>query len=150
MLAIAFGLKTREWRITVQGVAALLAATALLMGGGAAVALMTNPPILYNESNSLLTSFLISLAVGVAAVLASVDDAGRREVIGLAATAQVAIIPVWFGISFVFGFPSSVSEPPLKRATTFLTNVATIIIAALVTYAVLRVRGEGIRRLAAG
>jgi hypothetical protein len=148
MLAISFGLKTGEWSLLAQGAAAFLAAIALLVAGGAAVAAMMDPPILHNESTSLVTGFLISAVVGVAAGLASADDAGRREMIGLAATAQVAIIPVWFGISLIFGFPLY-GEPPSKRAAAFLINVGTIVVASLVVYALLRMRGESVRRFAA-
>jgi len=75
---------------------------------------MTNPPLQYNEHNSLVVGFLISLAVGIAAGLASADDVGRREMIGLAATAQMAILPVWFGISLVFGFPAADTSSPYR------------------------------------
>ena len=101
------------------------------------VALVTNPPLLFNESNSLLAGFLISLAVGVAAGLATADDVGRREMIGLAATAQVAILPVWFGICFVFGFPVLGNLPPTRRALSLAINVMSIVAASLVTYAII-------------
>ena len=101
------------------------------------MALMTSPPLLYNESNSLLAGFLISLAVGVAAGLATADDVGRREIIGLAATAQVAILPVWFGICFVFGFPILENQPPTRRAISLVVNVISIVVASFITYAVL-------------
>jgi hypothetical protein len=146
MLAMSFGLKTIEWRLMAQGAAAFIVAIALLLGGGVLVALMMNPPILYNESNSMITGFLISIAVGVAAGLATTDDAGRRELIGLAATAQVAIIPVRLGILFVFGVSSS--EEPFKHIVTFLMNVTTVIVAAMGTYAALGMKGEAVRRFA--
>ncbi len=95
------------------------------------------PPMLAMESNSLLAGFLISLAVGVAAGLATADDVGRREMIGLAATAQVAILPVWFGVCFVFGFPALESMPPARRAISLVVNVTSIVIASFITYAVL-------------
>ena len=86
----------------------------------------------------MLVGWLISLAVGVAAGLANTDDVGRREMIGLAATAQIAIIPVWFGICFVFGFPSTVNQDEItNRALGFGLNVLTIIFASLATYVLL-------------
>jgi len=45
----------------------------------------------------------MSLALGVAAGLATSDDVGRRELFGLAAATQVAILPVWFGIALGTG-----------------------------------------------
>jgi hypothetical protein len=71
-------------------------------------------------------------------------DVGRREVIGLAATAQIAILPVWFSVSFVFGFPALDSATPRQRS--LLVNVATIIATTFATYALLRMRGEGLGR----
>jgi hypothetical protein len=150
LLAMGFGLWTRGWRLMAQGLFAFAVATALIVGGGAVVAAMTNPPLRYSEFNSLLTSFLISLAVGVAAGLATVDDVGRREMIGLAAAAQVAILPAWFGICLVFGFPAMDSASPTQRGVTFLFNVATIAVASLVTYAVVGMRGETVRRFTKG
>jgi hypothetical protein len=62
--------------------------------------------------------------------------------IGLAATAQVAIIPVWFGLSIVLGFSDFGSESPTKRLLALILNVVAIVIASYVTYAVLNVRGS--------
>jgi hypothetical protein len=92
----------------------------LLIGGGMAVAAVSSPPLKYDEFNTLPVGFLISLAVGIAAGLANTDDVGRREFLGLAATAQIAIIPVWFGICFVFGFPKTTSQDEItNRAVGF-------------------------------
>lgn len=146
LLAMGFGLWTRQWRLVLQGISAFIVATALLVCGGAVVAWMTEPPMKYNEHNTLLVGFLISLAVGVAAGLASVDDVGRREMIGLAATAQIAILPVWFGVSFVFGFPVMDSATPAQRTLSFLVNVVTIIAAAFVIYALVRMHGNALER----
>lgn len=140
MLAVGFGAWTRQFRLAVQGIMAFLVAIVLLICGGVVVALMASPPLLYNESNSLLTGLLISLAVGFAAGLATADDVGRREMIGLAATAQVAILPVWFGICFVFGFPILETTPPSQRALGFGISVLAIVIASFATYAALRMK----------
>src|SRR2546423_13919871 len=137
MLAMGFGIWTRQFRLAAQGMLAFVVATILLLCGGVSVALMTSPPLLYNESNSFLAGFLISLAVGVAAGLATADDVGRREMIGLAATAQVAILPVWFGICLIFGFPILESQPSTRRAISLVINVTSIVIASFITYAVL-------------
>jgi hypothetical protein len=141
MLAVGFGLWTRQFRLAIQGLIAFLMATILLLAGGSVVALIANPPLRYNESNPLITGLLISLAVGVAAGLATADDVGRREMIGLAATAQVAILPVWFGICFVFGFPALQGTPPGVRVLRFVLNVVLVIIASFVTYGILQMKG---------
>ncbi len=127
---------------------AFLAATILLVSGGAAVAAFSNPPLQYDDFNSLPVSLLISLAVGVAAGLANIDDVGSRAMIGLAATAQIAIIPVWFGICFVFGFPSTTSESEITtRAAVFFLNTLMIIAASLATYVLLGAASRALGRM---
>ena len=75
------------------------------------------------------------MAVGIAAGLANIDDVGSRAIIGLAATAQIAIIPVWFGVSFVLGFPVATSESEITtRAISFFVTILTIIVASLAVY----------------
>ena len=145
MLGFGFGVWTRQWRLVGQALFALAVALALLIAGGVTVALLNHPPLRYVESNSLLTGALISLVVGVAAGLATADDVGRREMIGLAATAQVAIIPAWFGICFVFGFPAFDSTSPRQRILSLVSNITTIVIAAAATYAALRIKGSSLR-----
>jgi hypothetical protein len=145
MLGVGFGVWTHQWRLVKQALFALAVAVVLLVAGGVTVALMGNPPLRYVESTSLLTGALISLVVGVAAGLATADDVGRREMIGLAATAQVAIIPVWFGICFVFGFPAFDSSSPRHRLIGLVLNIGTLITASAATYAGLRVKGASLR-----
>lgn len=142
MLAIAFGICTKQWRLLFQGLIALVTAATLLLAGGAIVALLTSAPIAYNESNSLVTGFLISLAVGVAAALTTIDDVGRREMIGLAATAQVAVIPVWFGAALVFGFPPLLYPSPKVRLLSWLANVGAIVLSSGITYVVTGMRAS--------
>lgn len=144
LLAISFGVSTREWRLAWQGGRAFVVAIVVLVATGALVAGITGPPLRFNESNSLGISFLVSLAVGMAAGLATADDVGRREMIGLAAVAQIAILPTWFGIRLVFGVAADGNMSPTARAVALLINVSTIVIAALGTYAALGLRGSGI------
>lgn len=135
LLSIGFGAWTKQWKLAVQGLLAFSAATLVLILGGITVALFSRPPILYDEFNSLLVSFLISLVVGIAAGLATTDDVGRRELIGLAVSAQVVVIPVWFGICFILGFPATVTAKDIQtRVLTFFVNILTVIIASLATY----------------
>lgn len=138
LLAIGFGAWTRTWKLVGQSASAFIVAIILLTLGGVSVAALTNPPLKYDEFNSTFVGFLISLAVGIAAGLANSDDVGRREFLGLAATAQIAIIPVWFGICFVFGFPTTTGQDEITtRALGFGLNILTIIIASLATYILL-------------
>lgn len=150
LLAVGFGALSREWRLAGQGLFAFAVATALIVAGGAAVAAMTGPPLRFHEFSPMRTALLISAAVGVAAGLATADDVGRRELIGLAATAQIALLPAFFGISLVIGFPLLSPELPAQRALTFLLTAVTITVASLVTYVALGMRGRGLRRFVRG
>ena len=139
LLGIGFGSWTKQPRLAFQGLLAFLTATVLLVAGGAAVAAFSSPPVKYDEFNSLLVTFLISLGVGIAAGLANIDDVGNRAMIGLAATAQIAIVPVWFGVSLVLGFPTTTGEGEITtRALSFLATVVTIIVASLAVYVLSR------------
>lgn len=138
LLAVGFGAWTKQFRLSLQGATAFLLAMALLLLGGVLIAAVSSPPLKYDEFNSLPVGLLISAAVGVAAALASVDDVGRRELIGLAATAQIAIIPVWFGICLVFGFPATTGREEItNRALGFGLGVLMIIVASLAAYVAL-------------
>ncbi len=137
LLSVSFGLKTGKRQLAAQGALAFLTAVILLFFGGIFIALLSHPPIKFNEFNSLAVSFLISVGIGIAAVLANIDDAGRRELIGLAATAQIAIIPVWFGICVIFGFPATTDGSEINtRAMSFIISILTVIITSLVFYIV--------------
>jgi hypothetical protein len=46
--------------------------------------------------------------------------------IGLAATAQVAIVPTWFGLCLVLGFPLSDATPVSRRLLGLPLNVAAL------------------------
>jgi len=138
LLAVSFGAWTRKWKLAGQSALAFLTAVVLLIAGGMLIAAISDPPLKYDEFNTPLIGFLISLAVGIGAGLANSDDVGRREFLGLAATAQIAIIPVWFGISFVFGFPTTASRAEITmRAAGFGLNILTLIVASLTTYVLL-------------
>ena len=144
MLSVGFGLWTRQWRLVAQGLFSLTIAIALLVIGGVIVGLLTNPPIQYADFNSLGTGVVISSVVGIAAGLATADDVGRREMIGLAATAQIAIVPTWLGLGFVLGFPVVEIAPPAHRIWALLLNIVAIVIASLVTYAAIRIKGASL------
>ena len=140
LLSVGFGAWTRQWSLVVQGAFAYVLATAIIVAAGALVALVTEPPLKFHEFSPTPVAFLISIIVGIAAGLATSDDAGRRELIGLAATAQIATIPAWLGITLVFGLSPIETITRGQRAATFGVNTVTIIIASLITYAALRMR----------
>jgi hypothetical protein len=144
MLSVGFGLWTRQWRLAVQGLISLAVAIGLLVLGGIVVGVLSNAPVKYSDFNSLRAGILVSLVVGVAAGLATADDVGRREMIGLAATAQIAIIPVWFGLCLLLGFPAADATPPLRRLLGLLLNIVAIVLASLMTYAAIRIKGSSL------
>ncbi len=148
LLAMGFGSWTKQPRLALQGLSAFLTATILLILSGMAVAAVSSPPVRYDEFNSLPVTILISLAVGIAAGLANIDDVGNRAMIGLAATAQIAIVPVWFGVCFVLGFPTTTGDKEIPtRAFSFLLTILTIIIASLATYVLMGAASRQLARL---
>lgn len=133
--AVGFGAWTRQWKLSLQGALAFATAIVLLVLTGVLVASLSSPPLRYSEFSSVGVSFMISLAVGVAAGLAIIDDAGKREMIGLAASAQIAIVPVWFGICAIFGFPETTGQSEIRdRALSFFLNILTLIVASLTVH----------------
>jgi divalent metal cation (Fe/Co/Zn/Cd) transporter len=121
--------------LVIRAVAAISLALVLLVIAGIAVAWVSQAPVKYNEFNSLTVSLIISLAVGIAAALANTDDGGRRELIGLAATAQIAVIPVWLGVGFVLGFPAAATHVDiLEKVLALFLNLLIVTAASLVTY----------------
>lgn len=148
MLGVALGSCLKEWRFMRQGALALLTSTFLIFLAGACVALFTEPPVQYEIKGSALSGALLAGVIGFAAALGSIDDAGRRELIGLAATAHISIYPAWFGLQLVFGITDA--HKATEYLFMFLINVAALIFAAILTYAVTGMRGEGIRKFIRG
>ncbi|MBB6611551.1 hypothetical protein H7F15_10930 [Pontibacter sp. Tf4] len=146
MLGIGLGIQLREWRFLWQGLLALLVTTVLIVAAGACVALFTNPPIGFEEFGTPLAGIVLSAVIGIAAALAAMDDAGRRELIGLAATAHISVYPAWFGLKLIFGFDAA--DTWAEHLLTFSLNISTLILAACLTFLVLGMKGKGIRRFA--
>jgi hypothetical protein len=135
LLSVSFGTWINQWKLVIQGFASFGMVITLLVAGGALVASLSHPPLRYNEFNPILVSFIISAVVGIAAGISTIDDVGRRELIGLAASSQLAIIPAWIGISFVFGFSAADSRVEiLERVGSFFLNTITIIVSAILVY----------------
>ena len=138
-LAVSFGLWNRDRRLIVQGLRALLISTVLAVGAGAVVACIEGGPILFTGFKGPLSSFAISAVIGVTAGLSVADDTGRRYLIGVAAAVQLAIFPVWLGAAFVIGMPSHDVFYP--RLLSFVVNLISIAVCAVVAYAALPLGG---------
>jgi hypothetical protein len=147
VLGIAFGLLTREWRLLVAAARTLLVGLGLLVLAGAALGMVLQPPMKVTDFGEVRSTLVASLAIGVAAGLATTDNAGWRQVLGLAAASQVALIPAWLGYALVHGLGSAGQEPaPTERLLALPASLACLILAAAVTYAAVRLRGDLLHR----
>ena len=144
MLGVGLGAMLLEWRFFRQGFLALLVTTALIVAAGACVAFFTKPPIGFQEFGTPLSGVVLAAVIGVAAALGAMDDAGRRELVGLAATAHISVYPAWFGLKLVFGFEEG--DKWAEHLLTFGINLTTLTLAASLTFMVLGMKGAGIRR----
>ena len=148
LLAIGFGSWCRQWKLVLYAARSLAVSIVLLIAGGVFVASLSQPPLRYTDFPSIFVSLLISGIVGVAAGLASIDDAGRRELIGLAAAAQIGIIPVWVGVCVIFGVPTSVEPTTIsQRLVSLALSIAAIICTSLAVFVIFKVADRNLNRL---
>jgi uncharacterized membrane protein len=142
VLAVSFGLWSRDLRLVFRGLRAIAVSTALAFAAGALVAALQGGPIHFTAFKSPLASFAISGAIGITAGLSIADDTGRRYLIGVAAAVQLAIFPVWLGATTIIGLPAQ--DVLWSRLDSFLINLGTISLAALAAYAALHLQpGRG-------
>jgi len=142
VLAISFGLWSRDRRLMVRGLRAVAVSTALAFAAGAVVGAVQGGPIHFSAFKSPLASLAISAVIGITAGLSHADDAGRRYLIGVAAAVQLAVFPVWLGAATVLGLPSE--EVLWSRLGSFLINLGTISLASVAAYAALHLQpGRG-------
>lgn len=134
VLAVSFGLWSRDGRLVLRGLRAVVVSAALAFAAGALVAAIQGGPIHFTGFKSPLPSFAISAVIGITAGLSNADDTGRRYLIGVAAAVQLAIFPVWLGAATVLGAADGVVW---TRLETFLINLFTISLAAVAAYAAL-------------
>jgi hypothetical protein len=147
VLGIAFALLTRDWRLLATAGQTLAVGLGLLVVGGAVLALLLQPPMKVNDFGELRTTVLASLAIGAAAGLATTDNSGWRQLIGLAAASQVSLVPAWLGYSIVHGLTSAGLEPdPTQRMLAVPISLLCLTGSALVAYAGVRMRPGIIHR----
>jgi len=144
VLAAVFGALSRQWQLVGYAAIALITGTLLITAAASAVAMMSAGPILFDDFPPLGAGVLLSAAIGIAAALATADDVGHRQLVGLAAASQVVLVPAWFGLSLVFGFTDSA----LEKLASFGANVGALAVGSFAVYAVLSLRGELPRRVA--
>ena len=98
------------------------------------------------QFSHITASFVGRVLVG--AGFANIDDAGQRQLIGLAATAQIALVPVWFGIALVFGFPPNESQNQIiERAASFFLNTLTMIVVTFVIYTLTKAASSALKNI---
>jgi hypothetical protein len=136
LLGIPFGAFDRDGRLVAQSALAALMVTFLVAAVAAGVALFSDSPIMFDKFPPLAAGGFFSLVIAIAAALATADDAGHRQLIGLAAASQLALIPAWLGISLVLGF----TESPLEKFMAFGLNAVAMLVGGVLVYAVLRWR----------
>jgi hypothetical protein len=135
VLAVSFGLWSRDRRLIMRGLEAIAVSATLAFLGGVIVASFTGGPIRFQGFKSPLPSLALSAVIGITAGLSNADDTGRRYLIDVAAAVQLAIFPTWCGAALVVGLPPrNVLE---KRVLSFAANFATISLTALLSYAML-------------
>ena len=133
LLAVSFGSLTRQWELVGHACVAVATATVLIAAASAGLALVVEPPMLFDQFPPMIAGVIFSLLVGVAAALGTTDDVGHRQLIGLAAASQLALIPAWLGLSLVFGF----DESPAEKLESFGLNIVALVAGSVVVYAVM-------------
>ena len=146
VLGMSVGTLARQWKLVAQSLAAFMTATLVILAAGVAVALFAKPPLAFTQFPPMAAGIVFSFGVGVAAALATADDAGHRQLVGLAAASQLALVPAWLGISLVFGFTDS----PGEKLTGFGLNTVALAIGAALVYATLVLRAAQYKPGAAG
>ena len=142
LLAVSFGLWSRDSSLLLKGVRAVVVSTVLAVAAGAA--LIEGGTIAFAGFKNPLSSFAISAVIGITAGLSTADDTGRRYVIGVAAAVQLAIFPVWLGAALALGLPDHAIL--YSRLLSFGINLVTIAAASVGAYAILHLgagRGWG-------
>src|SRR5260370_43482 len=97
VLAVGLGIWSRDRRLILHGVRAMLLSTVLALAAGAAVAWMQGGPIRYAGFQSPLNSFFISCIIGVTAGFSTPHDTGRPYLVGVAAPLSPAVFSSWRG-----------------------------------------------------
>jgi hypothetical protein len=138
VLAFAFGLMSRQWRLVAHATIAFVTGTLLITVGAVFVAAVVEPPILFDKFPPIAAGLCFSFVIGAAAGLGTADDVGHRQLFGLAAASQLAILPAWFGLSLVFGFSDDLAE----KLSGFGVNVVALVGGATAVYAALSLGGQ--------
>ena len=146
LLGMGIGAGTKELRLFGRAALAYFLGTILIMLAGIFIGLLIDPGIKFHQflETKLLFNVILSITIGIAAGFGAVDDAGRRELIGLAATAHLSVYPVWFGLKFVYGFDAA--DKPWEALGMFVMDTFLISLFAFLVFKLMKMRGKGIRK----
>jgi hypothetical protein len=131
--ALGLGLAERRSALARQGPLSLGVGAALVVAGGFVVGRLAGAPSAFHQFSRPPTS-----------PLASADDVGRREMLGLAAASQFALAPAWLGLSLAVGFDEP-AEITARLASPLLSG-AVLVLAGALTYRALRPRAPAPKR----
>jgi hypothetical protein len=133
-LAVSLSLESRDLPLLMHGIKALLCMLGLMMLAGFLVGTALPQDVRFDEFCTPLTSLCLALGIGAAGALATGDDVGRRELIGLATASQLGLFPVWLGAT---RFHASTALM-LARLMGFCLSLTGLVVAASLTYVSLR------------
>jgi hypothetical protein len=129
LIAIALGAVRGRGRLAGQSLCVFLLSTVLIAIAGAAVAFVEGGSVQWEPAGGTVPGLVIGAIVGTAAALASSDDSGRRELIGLAATAHLSVNPALVGIALMSSRTGGLSA----HVVDFVLAVAALTLAAGLT-----------------
>jgi hypothetical protein len=145
LLGIAFGGVTASWKLAGRAALAMAAALALTVATGYVVGTMASgSQIEFKDFTPMMPSLALSVAIGIAGALATTDDVGWRELIGLATASQFSLIPAWFGAALAKGFGEGGTPAAVQRLESFGLNTVAMVLVAGAVYAALRMRREAL------
>lgn len=143
-MGFMFGAWASDWKLMRQGAATMLISIVASVVAGAFVGWMVDSPMMFTKFPHLLPGCLIASTIGLTAGVIQGDDAGRRFLVGVAAAAQVALFPTWFGWSLIHGFPDRHTTE--IRIASFFINLSSTAVFALVGYMALAIKRHEVQR----
>jgi hypothetical protein len=132
LMAIGLGASLKEGQIARQGLKAFFAANLITIMGAAGLAFCLRRPLRWDDFGSLWGNLFISITAAVVGATADADDAGRRQLIAIAAAFPYSRFPPWIGMCLVQGFPAA--HVTFERLGIFAGNIAAMIISAGIVY----------------
>ncbi|MDB4987718.1 MAG: hypothetical protein JWN04_2896 [Myxococcaceae bacterium] len=135
LLALGWATQSRDGPLFRHAAKAMCSLTLVMLFGGLLASALTGRAMQYADFSELPTACMLSFGIGVAGALATGDDVGRRELIGLATASQVALVPVWLGAALL----RSDTEHAWSRLASCGGSMLTLVSASSLTYWLLRV-----------